>query len=213
MKTLWYYLPLLVAVLACNLSTPELEDEIDTELETVDLQILLVGNSLTYYNELPKRVQERAQEKGKKIGIKTLAYGNYALEDHWNDGLLQKLVESKEYQYVVVQQGPSSQADGRSSLLEYGQRIQALCQENEAQLAFYMVWPSRMYYHTFDQVIENYTVAADSSKAILCPVGAVWKAHFDATQDFSYYGPDGFHPSVEGSQEAARVIVEHLLID
>jgi lysophospholipase L1-like esterase len=44
----------------------------------------------------------------------------------------------------------------------------------------------------------------------LCPVGAVWKKHFDETKDYSYYGPDLFHPSQKGSEIAAKVIVDAL---
>ncbi len=73
-----------------------------------------------------------------------------------------------------------------------------------------MVWPSRMYYHTFDGVIKNYTAAAEANNAVLCPAGQVWKTHFDQTNDFSYYGADGFHPSLKGSQVAAKVIFESL---
>ena len=73
-----------------------------------------------------------------------------------------------------------------------------------------MVWPSKQYYHTFDNVIKNHHDVAEKYQAVLCPVGEVWKTHFDATQDFSYYGPDGFHPSQKGSESAAKIIVDSL---
>jgi lysophospholipase L1-like esterase len=73
-----------------------------------------------------------------------------------------------------------------------------------------MVWPSLTYYSTFDGVIFSYTEAANMNNDILCPVGEVWKSHFDVTNDFSYYGTDGFHPSLEGSNVAAQIIYESL---
>ena len=76
-----------------------------------------------------------------------------------------------------------------------------------------MVWPSKRYYHTYDGVIKNYTNAANHVSALLCPVGKVWKAHFDKTKDYSYYGVDGFHPSLKGSKIAAEVIVKSILIN
>ena len=54
------------------------------------------------------------------------------------------------------------------------------------------------------------TDAATLNKAVLCPVGELWKAHFDTTGDFAYYGPDGFHPSEQGSRVAAEVIYRSL---
>ena len=73
-----------------------------------------------------------------------------------------------------------------------------------------MVWPSLKYYHTFDGVIKNYTDAAAINNTILIPVGKVWKDYFDKSNNFQYYGPDGFHPSITGSEISAKVIVETL---
>lgn len=180
--------------------------------ETIDPEkgILFVGNSLTYTNNLPRLVTKLATDNGIKINTEVIAYPNYALEDHWNDGQVQQLIATKKYNFVVVQQGPSSQADGRAMLLDYGQRLSSLCKKHNAQLAFFTVWPAKANYHTFDGVIKNYSDAALQTQSILCPVGKVWKEHFDTTNDFSYYGPDGFHPSLEGSKVAAQVIYDSL---
>ena len=53
--------------------------------------------------------------------------------------------------------------------------------------------------------------AASINNSILLPVGEVWKDYFDRTDDFQYFSSDGFHPSLEGSQIAAKVIVEYLM--
>jgi hypothetical protein len=174
--------------------------------------ILFVGNSLTYANNLPGLVEAQAKERGIKVKSDILAFPNYALEDHWNDGELQKRIANKKYQYVVVQQGPSSQADGRAMLLDYGQRIKKLCDDNNAKLAFFMVWPARVNSGTFEGVIANYSEAAKTTQSLLCPVGKIWSEHFNKTQDYSYYSPDGFHPSEAGSKVAAVVIFESLEI-
>ena len=175
------------------------------------INILFIGNSLTYTNNLPKLIEHEAKRKGKRIKTKTIAYPNYSLEDHWNDGNVQKLIKSNNYNYVIIQQGPSSQKYGRLSLIEYGQKFSEICKESNSQLAYFMVWPSRQYYHTFDGVIKNHTDAAHKNKALLCPIGKIWKEHFEKTNDYSYYGLDGFHPSLKGSKEAAKIIVKTLV--
>lgn len=176
-------------------------------------QILFVGNSLTYSNDLPNLVEKIGKEKGTPIKTHMLAYPNYALEDHWNDGEVQKLLASRRFAYVVVQQGPSSQADGRAMLLDYGERLKTLCTKNNAQLAFFMVWPAKVNYHMFEGVIKNYSDAAVQTNSILCPVGSMWKEHMDATQDFSYYSADLFHPSEAGSNVAAQIIYNSLFVE
>lgn len=174
------------------------------------VRLLFVGNSLTYTNNLPQLVTQVASKNDLNVKTEMLAYANYALEDHWADGELQKLIASGRFDYVIVQQGTSSQADEKAMLLDYGKRIKSLCIKHKVQLAFYMVWPARSNYKMFEGVIANYTLAATETNSILCPVGQVWKNHFEATQDFSYYGADGFHPSLAGSQHAAEVIFESL---
>lgn len=172
--------------------------------------VLFIGNSLTYTNDLPAMVVKLAKEKNIEVTTEAMAFANYALEDHWNDGQIQTLIAEKKFDFVVVQQGPSSQADGREMLLDYGERIKELCEKQNSKLAFFMVWPSYANRHMFDGVIKNYGDAASSTHSILCPVGAVWKKYFTETGDYSYYGPDMFHPSEKGSLVAAGLIVDSL---
>ncbi|MEP2935465.1 MAG: SGNH/GDSL hydrolase family protein [Gilvibacter sp.] len=185
-------------------------DDTTDDSSALDYSLLFVGNSLTYFNDLPGLVGERASLEGIDIETTTVAYGNYGLEDHWNDGEIQTMIETFDYDFVIIQQGPSSQAYGRSSLIEYGGYIKEVCAANDTELAFFMVWPSLVYYHTFPGVIQNYTDAATLNEALLCPVGEHWRDVVDQTGDTSYYGPDGFHPSLEGSEIAAQIILQSL---
>jgi hypothetical protein len=182
----------------------------DMPVDHKQTSILFVGNSLTYTNGLPAIVARLAKEKRIEVVSETLAFPDYALEDHWNEGRMQTLIEEKKFDFVIVQQGPSSQAEGRAMLLDYGARIKAVCEKNNTKLAFLMVWPAFNNIHTFGGVLKNYSDAAASTGSLLCAAGAVWKKHFDETGDYSYYGPDGFHPSEKGSEVAAGVIVETL---
>lgn len=174
------------------------------------INILFIGNSLTYTNNLPELVKKKAKLKGIKINIKMIAFPNYAIEDHWNDGQVQKLISSKKHDFVIIQQGPSSQNDGRKMLIEYGKKYDSLCKLNDVKLCYFMVWPSLNHYRTFDDVIKNHTDAASINNSILLPVGKIWKDYIDSTNNDEYYGSDGFHPSLKGSQIAAKVIVEYL---
>lgn len=172
--------------------------------------ILFIGNSLTYTNNLPELVKTKAKYSGYNIHAEVIAFPNYAISDHWKDGKVQKLISSKKFDIVIIQQGPSSQSEGKKMLINYGKKYNDLCLENNVLLAYYMVWPSLRYYHTFDDVIKNHQLAAKMNNAILCPVGKVWKNYFDSTKKFDYYGLDSFHPSPKGSKVAAEVIFNSL---
>lgn len=175
--------------------------------------ILFVGNSLTYYNNLPALVEQKAKKSALNIKTEMLAKPNYAIIDHWEEGNVQSLISEHKYDYVIIQQGPSSQDEGKEILIHSGKQYSKLCKANGTTLVYFMVWPSLKYYHTFPQVIANHELAAKLNNALLCPVGKTWKEHFDVSKDFTYYSEDGFHPSVKGSNSAAKVIVETLLKD
>ena len=185
---------------------PDPQDDPDPEA----IQLLFIGNSLTYTNDLPQLVKDRAEQVGVSVEVTAEANPGWALEDHWNAGIIQGLINSGVYDYVIIQQGPSSQPYGRATLIGYGELIKELCDGVDAELAYFMVWPSLQYYYTFPGVILNYSDAAEMNNAILCPVGSHWKAYIENTEDYSYYGPDGFHPSLLGSQVSAQIIVTSL---
>ncbi|WP_422858449.1 SGNH/GDSL hydrolase family protein [Flagellimonas sp. S174] len=174
------------------------------------VKVLFIGNSLTYYNNLPELVKGKALQKDIRLDVDMIAYPNYALIDHWEDGKAQKMIKQEKYDFVLIQQGPSSQPYGREVLFDYGRRFKSLCDTYGGQLIFLMVWPSQNHYSTFDAVIKNHEDAVRTINAGICPVGKVWKKHFDSTNDYSYYGQDGFHPSLKGSQVAAEIIVSCL---
>lgn len=219
-RTIMIFIGLFIVCMSCSSSHITQESGVENSdqqdnghyIPGKEYDLLFVGNSLTYSNNLPRLVTQKAKRKGIMITTTMLAKPNYAIVDHWTDKEVQRLIKTKKYDFVIVQQGPSSQTDGREMLLNSGKEYSNLCIANGAKLAYFMVWPSRIYYHTFDGVIKNYTDAAIKNKAILCPVGKVWKQHFDKTNDFSYYSPDQFHPSLSGSKVAAKVIVESLFL-
>lgn len=172
--------------------------------------VLFVGNSLTYTYNVPTVLEMIGAKFGEKITTVSLTKPNYALEDHWNEGRLQKLIQSGRFNQVIVQQGPSSQPPGRASLIAYGKKIKTVCDAASTSLGFYMVWPSKYYYRTFDGVIANYTEAAKTNQSMLFPAGVVWKAYDKLEKKESLYGPDQFHPSPAGSFLAALTIFHKL---
>lgn len=175
-----------------------------------DYKVLFVGNSLTYSNNLPQLVSKAASDEQIILSTEILAKPNYALIDHLEEGVLQEKISSQSFDFVIVQQGPSSQPEGKKLLFKSIKKLHQICEKNQSKLAVFMVWPSQQYYHTFDKVIKNHREVAEKYNTILCPVGEIWKAHFDKTNDFDYYSSDGFHPSHKGSEIAAKIIVDSL---
>lgn len=178
-----------------------------------NVSILFLGNSLTYSNDLPGLLEDIGHAHNQTIETDCLCYPNYGLEDHWQDGDFQKMIETSSYDFVIFQQGPSSQDYGRESLLEFGGKISALSKNHNAKPVYFMVWPSLAYYHTFDGVIRNHRDAAFENEATLVSVGEVWRQIHEDYNKAGLYGWDGFHPSTKGTTLAALLLYQSLIGD
>ena len=170
------------------------------------INVLFLGNSLTYTNDLPELMKTVAACDSVEMTYRSICYPNYALIDHWNDGLAQKEIESGKYNFVIVQQGPSSQTEGRVYLLDYGLKFDSICDQHNVKLVSYMVWPAKARSNDFQGVFESYKLLADSAKGIFSPAGEAWLKVWEDNPEFKLYGEDNFHPHYNGSLLAAMVI-------
>lgn len=173
-------------------------------------KILFLGNSLTYTNELPKILEEVSENFGKTITKKSLCFPNYAIIDHLNEGKLHNILSSEKFDYLVVQQGPSSQPEGKKMLIEDGKKLKKLCDKYNIKMVYFMVWTSKKWYNTLDLVIENHKIAAKNNDAMLFPVAQIWKKYNTHKKIDSLYSFDGFHPSKSCSFLSALVMFRKL---
>ena len=182
-----------------------------TSSEPRALRVLFIGNSLTSFNDLPRMVEQIA-DAGEKIRIRSesVTANDFSLEDHWNGGSAQKAIKRGRWDWVVLQQGPSSQPDSQVLLREYATRFDRVIREAKARTALYMVWPSRARYRDMPGVMTSYANAAKSVDGALLPAGLAWHLAFQREPDLPLYSEDQFHPSKVGSYLTALVIYEGL---
>jgi hypothetical protein len=179
---------------------------ISTFDDAADLNILFVGNSLTYENDLPSIVAEIATMDGVRLGYTSLTAGNYSLDDHWADGTIQAALAKDKYDILIAQQGPSALPESQVLLRESSVRIANECRAHDTMFGLYMVWPALARDFDRDNSIASYTNAADAAGGLLCPAGLAWKLAWQTDRSIPFYGPDNFHPSFQGSFMAAMVI-------
>jgi hypothetical protein len=171
------------------------------------LAVLFIGNSLTAANDLPHLVQRIAQAAGVSIEVASVAKPNFSLEDHWNDGEAARVIASRRWNLVVLQQGPSALPESQRLLLEFARRFDRPIRAAGARPALYMVWPSSQRSGDFANVSASYRAAARAINGQLAPAGDAWRAAWRRNPGLALYGADGFHPSARGSVLAAMTIV------
>ena len=173
------------------------------------LQVLFVGNSLTAANDLPAAVASLSHGA---IAYRTVAPGGVSLEDHWTLTGAREALGANAWDYVVLQQGPSTLPESAVNLREWAVRWANAIRERGARPALYEVWPDsavgvRL---SFPPLIRSYRAAGDAAHALFLPAGEAWRAAWRRNPRLPLYGPDGFHPSRLGTTLAALVIVARL---
>ncbi|HEX9166653.1 MAG TPA: hypothetical protein VF862_12145 [Gemmatimonadales bacterium] len=198
---------LMVMVLAaCGSGSTAPQEPLDPEA----LNILFVGNSLTYTNDLPGVVAALVDSAGLgPVTVTSEAFPNFGLEDHWAQGGALRHLRRTGWDYVVMQQGPSA-TEGRPSLLEYAERFATPIRSAGAVPALLMVWPSSAREFDWDGVRDSYRMAAERADGIFLPAGEAWREAWARDASLLLYGIDGFHPSPLGTYLAALVVVERL---
>jgi hypothetical protein len=170
------------------------------------LRILFIGNSLTYFNDLPGMVAALAAGAGKPTPFcRSAVHGGYSLEDHWVQGDALRAIESGRWDFVVLQQGPSSEEDGRDVLRRFARRFAPSIRKSGATAALYMVWPGVTQPRSFGAVSDTYRIAARDVGGIFIPAGDAWRIALAKAPGIPLYLPDGFHPTPAGSYLAALV--------
>ncbi|MCB0717548.1 MAG: SGNH/GDSL hydrolase family protein [Bacteroidetes bacterium] len=194
-------LPLLVFLFACSATNSDPGEE--------DLAILFIGNSLTYTNDLPGVLRDMLNKNGNaRVFVEAIAEPNFGLEDHWINSKTRSRISSAPWDYVVLQQGPSASSEGRTSLIGYSKEFATIIRDAGAVPALYMVWPEEGRLFDFAGVRASYLAAADSVDGLFLPSGAAWEEYWNRDGSVPLYGPDGFHPSAEGTYLAAVVMWE-----
>jgi hypothetical protein len=178
--------------------------------ESIAKKIVFVGNSQTYINDVPKMVQEIGELEKNYVNITNFSVPNYSLEDHWNDGEVQKALDKGKFNYMVGQQGSSALPESQILLKEYAKRFAEICKKNQTKMNLYMVWPIKSRLFDLDNVIYSYTEAAKATESSLSAVGLAWKKAWEIQPNIGFYSPDELHASKKGSIMAAIVIYSSL---
>lgn len=206
----WYWCMCWIATVAAA-QEPAHADRNDTQNPQRPLRLLFIGNSLTYGHDLPQLVAALAQAGGfARPELKVMAVPNYGLGDHWYRARARSTIKQGKWDFVVLQQGPSASAEGRSLLLRDTARFSRLSLEHGAKPALYMVWPALDRREDFARSCESYRLAAEQNQALLLPAGTAWRRALENRIEADLYARDRFHPSPAGSMLAALVIYQRL---
>ena len=157
--------------------------------------VLFIGNSLTYFNDLPGTLISLAASAGDTIRAAQVAYPDFNLADHVAQGDAPRAIATGGWEYVILQQGPSSIEVNRQDLINSTRYYDQLIRLAGARTALYMVWPDIAHPGDFPRAIDSYALAAQAVNGLLLPVGAAWQTAWQSDATLPFYSADGLHPS------------------
>ncbi|MCB9331775.1 MAG: hypothetical protein H6574_11875 [Lewinellaceae bacterium] len=165
------------------------------------LRVLFVGNSFTYFWNLPQVVQAMATSQGKAIITRQSTAGGSSLEDHWNGakGLKTKaLIEAGGWDYVVLQDHSQRPIDAPESFMEYGKKFGELIRSKGAEPLYFTTWAYASNPLMQPALTEGYAKLAGAMRADLIPVGPLWATVRQARPDLDLFFDDK-HPTAVGT--------------
>lgn len=186
-------------------------------------RVLFLGNSYTYYNDMPGLLSQVASSVGDNIEYQSNAIPNASWSTHVNNGQSRAGIMQGDWDYVVLQGAGRSTARDENYLEEfvypYVNELNDLIVEYNpcGETMLYMTWGERIgvpfecpnwppfcSYQTMDDLIrQRHLFMAENYEAVTSPVGAVWRYLRDNDSGIELYNPDGAHPSLAGSYAAA----------
>jgi hypothetical protein len=172
-------------------------------------RVLFIGNSLTYFNDLPGTVSQLASSVNETVEVASVARPNFALIDHVNGkSNAVEVIQKGNWDYVVLQQGPSSLDLSRDTLILATRMLDPFIGAAGGRSALLMVWPESSRLEFFDEVRVSYELAAQEVDGLFLPAGEAWLGAWALDPQLQLYGPDGYHPSELGTYLAALVVYE-----
>lgn len=171
-------------------------------------KVLFIGNSYTYFWNLPQVVAEMATEKDLPLTTRQSTSGGTNLGQHWRGErqLRSKpLIEQGNFDAVVLQDFSMQAVDHPDSMLYYGALFGELIKSKGAQPYVYMTWSREWDPYTQAAITEKYRELAAKIKARVVPVGLAWQRAHELRPDLPLFFDDGSHPSPLGTYLSACV--------
>ena len=185
------------------------------------MNLLFVGNSYTYYNDMPRIFSSLARENGYDVCVDSVTKGGRKLfenlnpkDEHQKYQQLVALCAEKHYDVLILQE------QSYFALVDYEKFLEGILGLieliNPARVILYATWGRKSGCPLLDELnhttesmthalLDAYGRAASTCGAQLSPVGSAFEQMTAIAPEIDLYHADRSHPSAYGSMLAALV--------
>jgi hypothetical protein len=188
------------------------------------LRVLFVGNSYTFYNDLPALLSRMAAAaaragRGRTLEVASVTVGGATMRNHWDTGDASRRLMAERWDAVVLQGQSVEPVLNATEFRTYGARFGMLAETYRTRPVYFATWPRRagdaLYMQAWSggapevfntRLHTAYAQVAAQVMGEVAPVGNAWMAALRARPATPLYDADGSHPSPTGTWLAACVI-------
>ena len=169
------------------------------------VKILFIGNSHTYYHDLPAWVALLAKEEGYECDVTMLAHGGWYLCQHVKEPDVRFNIKYGHYDYVVLQEH-SHPFDDIPGYIEAAETLAGWIREAGSTPVIYGTWAKKDEKAAQDTMNTVNRKLAEDLDAVYASVGESWWSMVESYPDNEMYDEDGSHASERGIEFAAKMI-------
>ena len=219
MKHILHAHRLLVQRLLCGILLTAGFGSVQAQTEEKTTSILFIGNSYTYFNDLPALVKNLALAGGDSVVTDAHTPGGQTFQGHLADPVVKQKIQSRKWDYVVLQeqsQRPSfPPGQTENEVFPYAKQLCEMIRESDSctKVVFFMTWgrkygdpmncPNYRPLCTFEGMQERISITyrdlARRNSALVVPAGMAWKASIEQDSLVNLFEGDNSHPNLTGS--------------
>lgn len=180
--------------------------------KTNRIKILFIGNSHTYFNDLPQIVATMAEECGYDADVTMIAHGGWYLIQHVAEPDVPFNIKYGHYDYVVLQEHshPFNRLEDYESALE---TLVGWIKEAGSTPVIYGTWSMKAEPEVQELMNTTNRRLSEKFSTLYAAVGENWWQYQKSWPTIEMYASDGAHASRAGSEFAAKYIWETIQVD
>ena len=170
-------------------------------------KVLFVGNSFTFFWNMPQMVEAMAKDQGVNLETFQSTVGGSNFEQHWKKEKGTKtmeMLENEEYDYVVLQDHSMSTIDHPERFTTYAKKLIDKAREMNAEPLLSMTWAYDSNPLMQETIRSSYLDLGKETGTKVVPVGTIFMKAREERPDLKMYFDDK-HPSSDGSYLIALI--------
>ena len=171
------------------------------------LRVLFIGNSYTYFNNLPELLAGLAAsaKPARAIDARMVVRGGATLKLHWEQGKALQALRDGGWDYVVLQEQSTLPITDPATMHQYARLFDAEIKKAGARTVFFLTWARQHQPENQAKLNDAYQRIARELNARVAPVGIAWAKALKEKVKLTLHTEDQSHPNPAGSYLAACV--------